>query len=174
MRMIFFIFCFINTFLFAQTVEVKPFDFSKLPLDEKICRRIINELAVDATVDSDVAYKDGEDVDEDGEKIPPAALEGSDKSDVMRSVTITLKSPLGNIAPPNLSTTNNLYAKEYIKGSEVRVGKLDIDLKTGGITWDNKPLSNGESAQVIQKCKQLLKEKDVSAKDTLSKKHHQS
>ena len=98
---------------------------------------------------ADVAYKPG--VDVRGRPVKSANLDGDKQIDLPAVIAIPLHVPLGNLLKKGSSTP--------VDASEVGVGVVTVDRKTGEVMYEGKSLGNAEPQQMVAACRKLLRGK---------------
>jgi hypothetical protein len=116
----------------------------KVTVSKKDCRRMVRHRPA-----ADVAYKPG--VDVRGRPVKSANLDGDKQIDLPAVIAIPLHVPLGNLLKKGSSTP--------VDASEVGVGVVTVDRKTGEVMYEGKSLGNAETQQMVAACRKLLRGK---------------
>jgi len=145
----------------------------------KLTRAECDEFLIDHVPDADVAYKEG--VDVDGHYVDPADLAGSPKFDLPDVIEIPLEAELK--APSDTPDSQTEEANRIISAladlqqgkpiqppirsgqegenklltPETEFGKVSVNLKTGEILLNDKPMS-GKFTDMVRKACGSLKE----------------
>ncbi len=106
------------------------------------CARLVEHRSA-----PDVAYKPG--VDVRGKKVAPADLPGRSAAiKAPKQVEIAISfNPLRGAAGSRFDS------------SELIVGTVQFDLKTGAATFNGQPLTDPEQAELARKCQRVLRDK---------------
>lgn len=96
---------------------------------------------------ADVAYQAG--VDVYGRKVAPADLDATPGIQAPREPEIWLTAPLAKFLAPGT-------LPEHLTGSEVQLGRLQVDTGSGLVRYDGRPLSDPETAGLVAVCRELM------------------
>ena len=110
-------------------------DTSKAQVSKRDCKRLVRH-----SPGADVEYKPG--VDVRGRKVAAADAGGAPKLRLPNVFEFDLK-----FAP---------ISSGLLKDTEMAVGKVRFDVKSGRLTYDGQPLNDAQQADLGRQCRQML------------------
>ncbi len=124
--------CALAALLVAQPAVAQQ----KAKISAKDCRRAVKHVPA-----PDVAYKPG--VDVRGRKVAPADLGGRPRLKLPNVLTFDIEKDLSSLAGG--------------LGADVPVGTIRYDINSGRITFNGQPLTGPQQAQLVARCREVLK-----------------
>jgi hypothetical protein len=125
--------------LLAGSVAEALADGGRMRVKRDDCRRLVQHRP-----DPDVAYKPG--VDVRGKPVKPADLPGGLNLEPADDVEFEISfNPLRGGTGGRFGST------------ELYVGRVKVDLKSGAVTFNDIPLTDPEQAELAAKCREILR-----------------
>mgnify|MGYP005644293085 FL=1 len=138
----------VRTFTFALMAAIIAFAPARadeltgeIKISKKDCRWLVRHQPA-----ADVAYKPG--INSRGHKVASADLNPEQQIKLPPIIAIPLTVPVGDLLKKGTST--------QVDGSEVNVGLVTIDRKSGEVQYEGKTLVIGQTDRMVAACRDLL------------------
>ena len=114
----------------------------EIKISKKDCRWLVRHQPA-----ADVAYKPG--INSRGHKVAPADLNPEQQLQLPTIIAIPLTVPVGDLLKKGTSTP--------VDGSDVGVGLVTINRKSGEVQYEGKTIVTGERDRMVVACRKLLR-----------------